>query len=332
MTSDVFKINNLKCVVFLGAASNLSSLLSIVEAKGLELIVVTSPAQVCELPKDISAHQFETLDDKFSAFIRDRVEIGRSLFISLGARWIFRKAVIEDLLQGHLVNFHGSRLPVDAGGGGFSWRIMHRDRIDNQLVHLVDEGVDSGPIIMHSASLFPRSSHVPADFENYHRAEATKFFAAFLDRVLKGEALPLKRQVDYIGRYNPRLMTAKNGWIDWRWSSDQIETFVAAFDDPYSGASTLLNGEVVRIKKLQLHGGEPPNHPFMSGLVTRHDVGWIVVSTVDAYSIIIEEVLNEVGENILNKIRPGDRFVTDPEHLHDARANRIRYGAKAIGE
>ncbi|MEY4234386.1 MAG: hypothetical protein RL635_1353, partial [Chloroflexota bacterium] len=38
MTSDVFKINNLKCVVFLGAASNLSSLLSIVEAKGLELI------------------------------------------------------------------------------------------------------------------------------------------------------------------------------------------------------------------------------------------------------------------------------------------------------
>ena len=329
MSTDVFMIADLKCVVFLGAASNLSSLISIVEAKGLESVVVTSPAQVCELPKDISAHQFEMLDDKFSAFIRERVEIGRSLFISLGARWIFRKAVIEDLLQGHLVNFHGSRLPFDAGGGGFSWRIMHRDRIDNQLVHLVDEGVDSGPIIMHSASLFPRSSQVPADFENYHRAEMTKFFAAFLERVHTGEALPLKRQVNYIGRYNPRLKTAINGWIDWRWTSYQIETFVAAFDDPYAGASTLLNGSVVRIKKLQLHGGEPPNHPFMSGIVSRHDGGWIVVSTGDAYSLIIEEVLNEFGENILGQIRPGDRFVTDPEHLHEARTNRVRYGPKA---
>lgn len=329
MRTDVFMIADLKYVVFLGAASNLSSLISIAEAKELEAVVVTSPAQVCELPIDISAHQFETLDDKFSAFLRERVEIGRSLFISLGARWIFRKAVIEDLLQGHLVNFHGSRLPFDAGG--FSWRIMHRDRIDNQLVHLVDEGVDTGPIIMHSASLFPRSSQVPADFENYHRDKATKFFAAFLERVCSGEALPFKRQVDYIGRYNPRLMTAINGWIDWRWTSDQIETFVAAFDDPYAGASTLLNGDVVRIKKLQLHGGEPPNHPFMSGIVTRHDGGWIVVSTGDEYSLIIEEVLNEFGEHILDKIRPGDRFVTDPEHLREARANRVRYGPKADG-
>lgn len=117
MRTDVFMIADLKYVVFLGAASNLSSLISIAEAKELEAVVVTSPAQVCELPIDISAHQFETLDDKFSAFLRERVEIGRSLFISLGARWIFRKAVIEDLLQGHLVNFHGSRLPFDAGGG-----------------------------------------------------------------------------------------------------------------------------------------------------------------------------------------------------------------------
>lgn len=329
MNSDVFQITNLKSVVFIGTASNLSSLISIVHGRGLEAIVVTSPAQVGELPQGISAHQFETLDEKFSAFIHERVEISRSLFISLGARWIFRRAVIHDLLQGHLVNFHGSRLPFDAGGGGFSWRIMNRDRIDNQLVHLVDVGVDSGPIIMHFASLFPRSSRVPADFENYHRAEFTKFFAAFLARVHNGEALSLKRQVDYIGRYNPRLMTALNGWIDWRWTSDQIEAFVAAFDDPYVGASTLLNGDVVRIKKLQLHGGEPPNHPFMSGIVTRHDGGWIVVSTGDAYSLIIEEVLNESGGNILDKIRSGDRFVTDPEHLHEARAKHVRYGPKA---
>lgn len=67
----------------------------------------------------------------------------------------------------------------------------------------------------------------------------------------------------------------------------------------------------------------------MSGIVTRHDGGWIVVSTGDAYSLIIEEVLNESGGNILDKIRSGDRFVTNPEHLHEALAKHVRYGPKA---
>ena len=43
----------------------------------------------------------------------------------------------------NLINFHGTRLPLDAGGGGFSWKIMREDRIDNQLVHLIDEGIDT---------------------------------------------------------------------------------------------------------------------------------------------------------------------------------------------
>ena len=48
------------------------------------------------------------------------------------------------------------QLPLDQGGGGFSWNILREDRISNQLVHLVDENIDTGPIIYNRLSLFPK--------------------------------------------------------------------------------------------------------------------------------------------------------------------------------
>ena len=47
-----------------------------------------------------------------------------TIFISLGARYIFKKDTIENFFLNNLVNFRGTRLPLDAGGGGFSWKIM----------------------------------------------------------------------------------------------------------------------------------------------------------------------------------------------------------------
>ena len=54
----------------------------------------------------------------------------------MGARYIFKKNTIDNFFFNNLVNFHGTRLPLDSGGGGYSWNIMREDRIDNQLDQL----------------------------------------------------------------------------------------------------------------------------------------------------------------------------------------------------
>ena len=38
-------------------------------------------------------------------------------------------------------------MPLDAGGGGFSWRILRSDRIASFFVHLVDTGIDTGDVL-----------------------------------------------------------------------------------------------------------------------------------------------------------------------------------------
>ena len=42
---------------------------------------------------------------------------------------------------------------------------------------------------------------------------------------------------------------------------------------------------------------EISNHPFMSGIVSRHDKDWIVVCTSSKHMLLIESI-NEKGKNI----------------------------------
>ena len=68
----------------------------------------------------------------------------------------------------------------------------------------------------------------------------------------------------------------------------------------------------------------------MSGLVIRHDKDWIVVATKGQKKLLIEEVLNEKSENILKKIKVGDRFFTPHDIINKSRSFRVRYNSLGI--
>lgn len=328
-----FYIDNLKNIVFLGESQKLKELVKINNSFGLKTIIVTSSHQSKIIEKGLKINIFNNINDKFKKFITKKCIIKNTLFISLGARYIFKKNTIEKFFLNNLVNFHGTRLPIDAGGGFVSWKIMREDRIDNQLVHLINEGLDTGPIIENELSLFPSGCKIPLDFENYRLKKFLAFYKKFIQRVNNGIKFELKPQTSYLGRYNPRLNTDINGLIDWSINPYDLINFINAFDDPYQGASTYLNsgnfGKLF-LKKCHLHGGDSSNHPFMTGIVTRHDKNWIVVSTTGKHMLLIEEVLNNKGKNILSKIKSGDRFFTPVNELKNAKSRRVIYSTKGI--
>ena len=99
----------------------------------------------------------------------------------------------------------------------FSWKILREDRID-QLIHLIDEGIDTGPIIDNYTSLFPKHCKIPVDFENYSLEKFNNFYNRFIIKVLNGKKFKLKPQIDYLGRYNPRLNTEIDGLLIGRWT------------------------------------------------------------------------------------------------------------------
>ena len=328
-----FYIENLNSVVFLGQSDIFSELVKINNSLKLNTLIITSSNQAKLIEKKIDYKIFDKLDNKFKDFIDKNIKVKDTIFVSLGARYIFKKDTIENFFSNNLVNFHGMRLPLDAGGGGFSWHIMREDRIDNQLVHLVDEGLDSGPIIDNHLSLFPKQCQIPIDFEVYRLKKFAEFYEQFLKQVRNGKYFELKPQIDYLGRYNPRLNTEIDGLINWDMNSNDLFNFINAFDEPYKGASTFLNNGnfgKLNLKKVHLHGGDSSNHPFMSGLVSRHDKKWIVVSTKSKHMLLIEEVLDKKGKNIIKDIKVGDRFYTPIEELEKSKKTRTIFNSKGL--
>ena len=59
-----------------------------------------------------------------------------------------------------------------------------------------------------------------------------------------------------------------------------------------------------------MHAGESSNHPFMTGLISRHDRKWLVVSTTDKNMLLIENVIDKNSKNIIKDLRVGNRFYT----------------------
>ena len=64
-------------------------------------------------------------------------------------------------------------------------------------------------------------------------------------------------------------------------------------------------------------------HKFQSGLIYRKNSSWLMVAA-DGGSLIIQEVLDENGKNIIKDIRIGDRFVT-PSKFLETRLGRVVY-------
>ena len=79
-----------------------------------------------------------------------------TLGLSFGAAWIFREQFINRF-GGRLLNLHSTRLPQNRGGGGFSWQILNDNRLGCCLIHQVDTGVDTGPIVKYETHAIERS-------------------------------------------------------------------------------------------------------------------------------------------------------------------------------
>ena len=71
----------------------------------------------------------QKINNDFKKLINKICDPKKTLFISYSSRWIFNKDDIKNIFTGNIINFHNSRLPLDAGGGGYTWRIMKNDRI-----------------------------------------------------------------------------------------------------------------------------------------------------------------------------------------------------------
>ena len=329
-------MNSLNCgpikhLILLGSAPVFKEISAWCAKQDVKLTIFTSPAQEKELDQELDFIVTQGIDSQEVENIVHSEPMQNTLAISFGARWIFKKHHIEELFENKLINAHGTRLPFDRGGGGFSWRIMKRDRLGSLNLHRIDEGIDTGEILIQKTYVIPKACTTPEEIGKDYFNRLGKFITEFLESIRTSErAIDLVKQNENLSYYYPRLYTMKNSWVNWEMNAENLESFITAFDAPYAGALTNWNGQKCSIRKVQVHGGEVYSHPFMAGIILRKEEDWLICATACGKTLIIEEVNNEEGNSIMANLKVGDRFYTSSEDLHEAKSSRITVTATKI--
>jgi len=258
-----------------------------------------------------------------------------SLGLGLGEAWSFPKKLI-DQFQGRLLDFMGIRLPQYRGGAHYTWQILQGNRIGCCNLQIINEfmvqGVfDSGEIVKSQEYFFPPSARIPEEYFEHAVVREIAFIREFLDEVRKGREFELTIVQENFSTHFPRLNTLRHGFINWTWNTEEIERFICAFDNPYAGASTLVDGQRVYLKNCHVEYCDGPFHPFQSGLVYRKKKNALFVATRGG-TMVVKRALDEKGSDILENIAVGQRFHTPKHYLEEAMTFQALYGPEGIKE
>lgn len=155
------------------------------------------------------------------------------------------------------VNMHSSLLPRHRGPNPFSAVIVQGDAVTGVTFHRIDEGIDTGEILEQTPFEIGARDEM---IQIYHRAcqIAGERVVPLMDRIAR-EGLRGDAQDPALATYD-RKLTEADAWIDWRWSTAQIDRMVRGFP-PTVMPRFRFRGDVVYVAKAQPHAGEPDAAP-----------------------------------------------------------------------
>ena len=332
MAIEKFEVGPIKHFILLGLPDIADDIENYCNQAGVKFYLLTSSDQMSKgFYKGERALVVDTLQEKrvlqFLDFDRSCPE--EVLAISVGARWIVKEEMRNRLFCGNMLNAHGARLPIDRGPGGFSWRIMRGDRIGNLLMHIVDDGIDTGPLIMTEEYIVPRHVRTPQEFMDDYRHRLKSYIIKIIGQTSHNKlSINPNTQQSYLSVAFQRLYTPQHSFIDWNMNPVELEKFILAFEAPYLGAQSYWKEKLIHIREAQLHIGEVGFHPFQAGMVVRNNGSWLVVALEGKYSLLIESVQDSEGIDLLPDICEGDRLHTPISALDEARSTRVVIGPK----
>ena len=323
--------------MLLGGGKLLCDIALKLKQKNIPVIVVSSPRHIEEklvgnnsLKQLLVTNNIETLvteninkDQNVTNHITPN-----TMGISIGAAWILGKQFIEKF-NGKLVNVHGTRLPQNRGGANFSWQILNNNRLGFCLIHLLDEGIDTGLILKYAEFFYPNSCRTPNDYMYLYCEQNEKFLTEFISELQKQKEIVEINQPEYFSTYWPRISSKHHGFIDWNWNLQQIESFICAFDNPYDGATTFINDKQVFLKNCIIDKNDGTFHPFQKGIVYKKSTNSLFIATEHG-TLIVGTVLDTNNADIYHEIQLGDRFYTPVALIEKAKQYRAFYTSKGL--
>lgn len=261
-----------------------SSLAATAELLGLDVVT----------PKDVNSKEF------VGALKARKVDLN----ISMSYDQILKRPIIESADKG-FINCHAGKLPYYRGRNVLNWALINGEKEIGITIHYVDEGIDTGDIIMQRL--------LSLSWEDTYRTVLQKVVSilpGMLSEALKlieedrAERLP---QAHLEGTYFCKRVVGDE-WIDWKDTSRNIYNKIRAITHPGPGARTLLDGRLLIVWEAQ-YSPEWPKYIATPGEVLRNVPGvGVRVKTGDSTIVLKAVQCDGNGPEELPKFRIGTRF------------------------
>ena len=184
-------------------------------------------------------------DPNTSVFIEQLRALSPDFIFSFYYRHMLIPAVLATAMRGAF-NMHGSLLPKYRGRVPINWAIINGETETGATLHEMVEKPDAGRIVGQQVVGIGPDETAEEVFGKVTAAAASVLDAA-LPALMAGTVVLETQDLSkgsYFGGRRP-----EDGVIDWNAPAESIHNLVRAVAPPYPGATTIINGEPVKITR-----------------------------------------------------------------------------------
>ncbi len=233
------------------------------------------------------------------------------IFVSMSFDQIIKKEAIH-LPEKGFINCHAGALPFYRGRNVLNWVLINDEKEFGVTVHYIDEGIDTGDIILQNKSLITDDDSYKTLLERAIDLCDKTLYEAIV-KILNGENQRIKqKEIDPVGSYF-RIRKEGDEWINWEWTSRKIFNFIRAITDPGPCAQTMFKENLIKIRNSK----EIPNSPkyvcVPGEIVGKTDDSLILKTGDSTLSINSYDSLDKKNDMALRALRIGNRLYK-PNH------------------
>jgi methionyl-tRNA formyltransferase len=193
----------------------------------------------------------------------------------------------EYLSKCTFINMHGALLPEYRGIHGGTWAIINGEKFHGFTIHIVDEGIDSGPVLFQGKVEMTLEDDVNLVRERIFQSFKANIEVVFL-QYLNNNILP-QLQDEEKAKYVCRRKR-QDSLVDWRQNAWNVFNLIRALKPPYTdGAFTYYREEPLYIISAEFYPS--PSYIAICGqVVARFEGRGVLVKCGDGV-ILIKEVV-----------------------------------------
>jgi len=225
--------------------------------------------------KNINSEEFIAIVKKYNC----------DLFVSMSFNQIFKTEIIN-LPRYKTINCHAGKLPFYRGRNVLNWALINDEKEFGITVHYVDEGIDTGDIILQKSYEISDKDDYKTLLERAYDGCANILYDGIIK--FKNGYVEAKKQneIHPVGFYCSQRKIGDE-ILNWNQTSREVFNFVRAICDPGPMARAIINGKEMKINKVEYIDNAPTYKSIIGAILNKNNDGFLV-KTQDSFVKVIE--------------------------------------------